>query len=383
MNIMKMQSIFCIILTITSFVFLHHKTDAQSRSNYEFEIKEISPFPAAVHGMAVAKDSTLYFSDTFKVYGNQEAVYSLTYPYTGNIKLTGIKGEGVSGLLWMEDTLYVAFLYENMIKSYDKDFNELQTWAVTSPWNLTHNGENVFAITYTGSILKLGESAIEELVKDLALPFDIVYSNNNSFFVSEQVGVGVSGRVKEISLEGEVIQTLPFDFKNPEGLAIDDDSNIYINDTEAGEIYQYRKEDGSLALITDKYDLPICITEGVDGNILVNTNHNNGILLNIQISKNSIETILGGFTEYKNGMKLIPNPSNGLFQFTFTLEKTDSISINLYDNHGRIVKKLISQQLMQRGNHELQFNLADLSQGIYHLTLIGREFNHSTSLVIE
>jgi len=358
------------------------QTNAQFNPVYSFEITEISPFPSAVHGMVVDTDSTLYFSDTYTSYGDPSAVYFLEYPYTGNINATGISGNAVSGLIWQDDTLYVAFLNESKVKSYDRNFNFLSSWTVTYPWNFTSDGTDLFLVNYHGNIMKLNGNSFQTIFSGLEAPFDIVYSNNNSFFVSEQVGAGVQGRVKEISMDGIILDTIPIDFSNPEGLALDADTNLYIADTESGEVYQYTK-DGEINLVTDAYNLPICIAQGQNNNILVNTNHAGGRLLDILIIADTT-TGMSDLQPLQNKAKIIvsPNPNFGKFQISFNLAHEDLISIRIYDNNGTLIKDVQDDKTMAKGNHQIQVNLVGIKQGSYYVSINGKKTNVSQTIIV-
>lgn len=250
---------------------------------YQFTINEIAPFPPAVHGMAInPNDSILYFSDTFKAFKDTPEVHYINYPYNGKIYNTGIKGNGVSGLIWKDNILYVAFLYENKVRSYDSDFHLSNSWDIETPWNFTSDGKHIFLVTFNGNLAQLYPSDFKIIHSGLEMPFDIEYSKNNSFYISEQVGVGIPGRIKEISIQGDILDTIPIEFSNPEGLTLDDQSNLYISDTEKGMIYQHTKE-GQINLITAAYKLPICIEKGIGNTIMVNTNHEKGNLLQVEV----------------------------------------------------------------------------------------------------
>ena len=378
------KSNFSLLLVLTfGIVFSSTKqTNAQFKSVCNFEITEISPFPSAVHGMVVDNDSTLYFSDTYTSYGNPSTVYFLEYPYTGNINATGITGDAVSGLIWQGDTLYVAFLNESKVKSYDRNFNFLNSWSVTYPWNFTSNGTDIFLVNYYGNIMKLNVNSFQTIYSGLEAPFDIVYSNNNSFFVSEQVGAGVPGRVKEISMDGIILDTIPIVFGNPEGLALDADTNLYIADTESGEVFQYTK-DGEINLVTDAYNLPICIAQGQNNNILVNTNHAGGMLLDILVIADTT-TGMNDIQPLQNNTKVIvsPNPTFGKFQISFSLAHEDLISIKIYDNNGTLIKDIQDNKTMAKGDYQIQVNLVGIKQGSYYVAIAGKKTNVAQTIIV-
>ena len=64
-----------------------------------------------------------------------------------------------------------------------------------------------------------------------------------------------------------------------------------------------------------------------------------------------------------------PNPFKNVISIGFFLESDESVEINLYDTKGLFVKQLMYNSLMQHGEHSYTFNLSELKQGIYLLTL--------------
>ncbi|OYT16747.1 MAG: hypothetical protein B7C24_06145 [Bacteroidetes bacterium 4572_77] len=322
----------------------------QTNAQYSFEITEISPFPSAVHGMVVDKDSTLYFSDTFTSYGSPSEVYFLEHPYTGSINAIDIIGGGVCGLLWQEDILYVAFLNDSKIKSYDRNFILLDTWNVSYSWNFTSNEPDIYVVTYLGKVMKLNGSSFQ--------------------------------RVKEISMDGVILDTIPIVFGNLEGLAMDADTNLYIADTETGEIIQYTK-DWELDIVTDAYNLPICIAQGQNNNILVNTNYAGGRLLDILIIKDDLNG-MNDLQPLQNNPNIIVslNPNFGKFKLSFNLAYKDYISIEIYDVNGALIKNVQNERRMAKGNHQIQLNLMGIKQGFYYVSLSGDKTNVSQSVIV-
>jgi hypothetical protein len=59
-----------------------------------------------------------------------------------------------------------------------------------------------------------------------------------------------------------------------------------------------------------------------------------------------------------------PNPFNPITRINFTLNKSEFITLNVYDILGRKVKTLISTTL-ETGSHQVDFNASALSSGIY------------------
>lgn len=345
---------------------------------YSFDIQEITPFPSAVHGMTVRDDSTLYFSDTYKHWASPSEVYMLEYPYSGDIRGTGITGNGVAGLLWLNDELYVAVLNDSKIKKYDQDFNLLQTWNVTYPWNITTDGEQVFVVTYGGSVVMLTDSGIQTITTGLEYPFDIIYSGNNSFFISEQVDAGVPGRVIQTATDGSPIDTIPFSFKNPEGLSLDADQNLYICDTDDGVIYQHTPG-GQTNIVSDEYYIPICATAAPGNSFFVNTNHSGGTLLLIDIVKDSIPS--GIQTLSDAAFEIYPNPAQTQIRISAASGFGEDAAICIYNQNGSLISRITPKKQTPGG--DLVIDLHHFPPGLYFVHVKGKDFSGVQKLIIQ
>ena len=64
--------------------------------------------------------------------------------------------------------------------------------------------------------------------------------------------------------------------------------------------------------------------------------------------------------------KVFPNPIDEEINLSFNLENQGLIEVELFDNSGKKVKTLLSQNF-QKGNHSINQNVKNLPSGIYHL----------------
>jgi len=64
-----------------------------------------------------------------------------------------------------------------------------------------------------------------------------------------------------------------------------------------------------------------------------------------------------------------PNPFNGLTQIEFNLPESAPVSLVVFDMHGRIVRTLIDNDIMNEGTHQIEFNAANLQSGFYYYSL--------------
>jgi hypothetical protein len=59
-----------------------------------------------------------------------------------------------------------------------------------------------------------------------------------------------------------------------------------------------------------------------------------------------------------------PNPTNGMVRMQLELNDQSDVAINLYDRQGTKIRNLLAKTLKE-GEHELIFDLSDLSKGLY------------------
>jgi hypothetical protein len=256
-------------------------TGAQKGKQQRFIIKEIPSFPENVQGMTIDKNGVLYFSDTYSRLDSKSRIYTLNPPYTGTPLATEIASQSITGLMWHNDELYVAYLNKNEVVIFDEALEFLASYFVDSPLNFTTDGKFVYVVTYYGNLGVIKPNRIQMYMKELRSPFDIHYSDNQAMYVSEKVGEGVPGRVLEIGSEEEAMKTMIDSLQSPQGLTTDIYNNLYIAETAADRILMVTS-DGETILVTDQYDSPIGFAKTNSGEIVVNTNHNGGTLLLIQ-----------------------------------------------------------------------------------------------------
>jgi endonuclease/exonuclease/phosphatase family metal-dependent hydrolase len=60
-----------------------------------------------------------------------------------------------------------------------------------------------------------------------------------------------------------------------------------------------------------------------------------------------------------------PNPFNPSTTLRFTLNANDTVTLDVYDITGRLVSRLLGNQFMPAGEHELLFDGSNLSSGVY------------------
>ena len=86
-----------------------------------------------------------------------------------------------------------------------------------------------------------------------------------------------------------------------------------------------------------------------------------------------VECSTSGIAEnsFVNGAKLfqnMPNPTNGISTITYELEKNAQVALNVFDVTGKVVStENVGSQ--NSGVHNVKFNSANLSAGVYYYSL--------------
>ena len=76
-----------------------------------------------------------------------------------------------------------------------------------------------------------------------------------------------------------------------------------------------------------------------------------------------------------------PNPFNPSTKITFTLPKTESVKLEVYNALGQIVENLVEDKL-QAGAHEIEFNARDLPSGVYFYRLQAGSFVDTKKMLL-
>ncbi len=101
----------------------------------------------------------------------------------------------------------------------------------------------------------------------------------------------------------------------------------------------------------------------------------------------SYQTIVVDGTNSVNSMDdfqvhLYPNPTDGLLQLVMSLSQNSDVSINLFDNSGRLVRSLFNSELTS-GNQVLTFDLLDLAAGHYAIIVSSNNRKERFPLIIQ
>lgn len=99
----------------------------------------------------------------------------------------------------------------------------------------------------------------------------------------------------------------------------------------------------------------------------------------------TVTTDVKPYTYYRGQqlLELYPNPASNQLIVKCYLEEKDRGSIEIISMDGRLVRSLMTEQVMDRGYKAYQFDVSDLPAGIYHVRLRTSERTMSGKLLVE
>lgn len=78
-----------------------------------------------------------------------------------------------------------------------------------------------------------------------------------------------------------------------------------------------------------------------------------------------------------------PNPFSDLTLIEYTLTQTEQLSMIVYDANGREITRLLDNQTVFEGTHQIEFRANDLPNGVYYCILTFNDKQESVKLVIQ
>ncbi|MEO0468683.1 MAG: T9SS type A sorting domain-containing protein [Bacteroidota bacterium] len=81
-------------------------------------------------------------------------------------------------------------------------------------------------------------------------------------------------------------------------------------------------------------------------------------------------------------MRLFPNPGRGEILFSYHLNESQVISIDVFDIKGNLVKTLVKQRLHSPGDHQQSFDVGDFAAGVYSVRLRSGDQVQTRPLVV-
>jgi hypothetical protein len=144
-------------------------------------------------------------------------------------------------------------------------------------------------------------------------------------------------------------------------LSIKKIASVFLTEV-ADKQFQFRKNLGPLPSLT-------CLNGGTDGrcgiglsidnmSLLERDNHEGQIVVD-DLSKEQVS---------EESWSIYPNPFNPMTTISFTLDKSDLVTIRVYNILGETVSTLLSTK-KDAGVHQVHWNAADLAAGVYMITM--------------
>ncbi len=97
---------------------------------------------------------------------------------------------------------------------------------------------------------------------------------------------------------------------------------------------------------------------------------------------NDVTTGIGTTSSYNDHLSVSPNPVGDVILLNFTLDKTESVTIQLVDMQGRVMKTFLRNEKTESGNHAKRFLLpAELPAGVYHMVLLSQSGKAAVEIV--
>ncbi len=82
-----------------------------------------------------------------------------------------------------------------------------------------------------------------------------------------------------------------------------------------------------------------------------------------------------------NDLALLPNPADERTRLEFDLRRGQSISVGIYDIHGKLVRMVRNNEFFPKGKNIVNLAISSLEKGIYSVSLITKDYIRSQQLV--
>ena len=84
-----------------------------------------------------------------------------------------------------------------------------------------------------------------------------------------------------------------------------------------------------------------------------------------------------------NDIQLYPNPVTDFLKINYSLSDNQSFAVNLYNMEGKLISQLSSYADRSIGNHEEEFQLNDITPGMYYLQFESALWTKSMKVIVE
>jgi len=125
-----------------------------------------------------------------------------------------------------------------------------------------------------------------------------------------------------------------------------------------------------------------CIISNAAGTVtsdIVTVTACNAVSTDVAKPQNSNKNGYTGLKEFK--LKIAPNPVTSSAIISFSLSKTENVSMKIFDMNGRIIST-ITETAFPAGTHQLRWNAVNVKNGVYVLRLQAGNFSGTKKLVV-
>lgn len=306
----------------------------------------------------------------------------------GNLSFFG-NAVGSHGLEVVDTVLFA--IANSVIRAYNL-YTADEIGSITIPTTFFLNGitsdnESNLYVTdfstkkiYRVDISDLQNMTYEEIVSNtVTTPNGIIHDGDNNRLIF--VSWGNNAPIKAVDLSNYQVSTiLTTNLGNIDGIDDDNDGNYYISSWSPDRITKY---DPGFANLPETITTP-AISNPADIGYSKETD-----TLGIPIGS---DVVFVGFesdttvnvlnlTDQPLHFSISPNPVTDQSFVQFELKKNQTINLQVIDNHGRIVKKLLSGE-QPLGKHKVLLAGLDLPPGIYYLHLQSKRETASQKMIV-
>jgi hypothetical protein len=106
----------------------------------------------------------------------------------------------------------------------------------------------------------------------------------------------------------------------------------------------------------------------------------------VDIGADEIELDCVGVDEFQDSkisrfqIHIYPNPTSGIYNLQFTIYNLQSVSVSIYDVHGREVA-LVMDEKLPAGEHVVRYDMAGLPEGVYLVRAIAGDQATSEKII--
>jgi hypothetical protein len=86
-------------------------------------------------------------------------------------------------------------------------------------------------------------------------------------------------------------------------------------------------------------------------------------------------------TIIESSLEAYPNPVNDFATISLALQRSQTISLKIYDMKGGLIK-IIAEGFFEAGNHTFSWDASQASEGFYLLQLYSEDFWHNQQLMV-